>query len=65
MQNYDWNHPLPFGDHQWVKKSEAVQRLDDLQTAIRNALNELGIPGPDYPAPVTNAVAILRKALES
>lgn len=35
-----------------------------LQVAIRKALNELGVPTPDYPAPVANAVEILKKALK-
>lgn len=33
------------------------------RACIRHALNELGVPGPDYPAPVANAVAILEAAL--
>lgn len=35
-----------------------------LKTAIRDARNELGVPDADYPAPVTNACAILNAALE-
>jgi hypothetical protein len=35
-------------------------RVDDLEAAIAEALDELGEPGPEYPAPVANAVAILR-----
>lgn len=34
--------------------------VEILETAIRAALNELGVPQPGYPAPVANAVAILR-----
>jgi hypothetical protein len=33
---------------------------DQLREAARAALNELGVPGPDYAAPVANAVRILR-----
>lgn len=36
---------------------------EGLREAIRAALNELGVPGPGYPAPVANAVDILRAAL--
>jgi hypothetical protein len=32
--------------------------------AIKGALDELGVPGPGYPAPVANAVGILRRALD-
>lgn len=31
--------------------------------AMLAALDELGVPGPGYPAPVANAVGILRHAL--
>lgn len=36
-----------------------------LRDAIHAALNELGVPQPGYPAPVANAVEILRAALSS
>lgn len=32
-------------------------------SAAHNALNELGVPGPDYPAPVANAIDFLSVAL--
>lgn len=35
-----------------------------VKKSIRKALNELGVPGPDYPAPVANAVEILQGALK-
>jgi hypothetical protein len=31
--------------------------------AIREAINELGVPQPEYPAPVANAYEILNKAI--
>lgn len=36
-----------------------------LRQAIRAALDELGVPGPGYPAPVANAVEILTRAVRS
>lgn len=39
------------------------QREAKLRDGIELALSELGVPGPDYPAPVSNAVAYLRAAL--
>ena len=36
---------------------------EGLREAIRAALHELGEPGPGYPAPVANAVDMLRAAL--
>ncbi len=42
---------------------EAQQSLSLALKSIEEALNELGVPQPDYPAPVTNAVNILRQAL--
>jgi hypothetical protein len=38
---------------------------EGLREAIRAALNELGVPGPGYPMPVANAVAILEAALST
>lgn len=35
------------------------QREAKLRDGIELALSELGVPGPDYPAPVSNAVAYL------
>jgi hypothetical protein len=37
-----------------------LRRVVVLEAAIAEALDELGEPGPEYPAPVANAVAILR-----
>ena len=42
---------------------ELEAQLAQVREAIRTAMNELGVPGPDYPAPITNAVEILAKAL--
>jgi hypothetical protein len=47
-----------------VKVHEQAEQLKAKDEAIRNALNELGVPGPKYPAPVTNAVEILGQALK-
>ena len=38
-------------------------KMIQLESAVKAALDELGVPGPDYPAPVANAVEILRAAL--
>jgi hypothetical protein len=35
----------------------------ELRAAIQRALNELGVPGENYPAPVANAYDILTEAL--
>lgn len=42
---------------------QSSARCQPLWDAICAALDELGVPGPDYPAPVANAVAILRRAV--
>lgn len=39
-------------------------KYDKLHKSIRAALNELGVSGEGYPAPVTNAVGILSSAIE-
>jgi hypothetical protein len=42
------------------------ERLKDiLVTAIRASLDELGVPGEGYPAPVSNAVEYLSEALKN
>lgn len=47
-----------------AKRAEAAEaRADAAEEAIAAALNELGVPGGDYPAPVANAVTILTNAL--
>lgn len=41
-----------------------ILRLNEfLRTEIRAAMNELGVPGEGYPAPVARAYYILRAAL--
>jgi len=41
-----------------TRYAEGIERA-----AIRAALDELGVPNEDYPAPVANAVEILSNAL--
>jgi hypothetical protein len=41
-----------------------LKERDRLREAIRNAMNELGVPQPDYPAPISNAYNILAEALK-
>lgn len=45
-----------------TKFISARKRADAYLEGIQNALNELGEPNADYPAPVANAVAILKEA---
>ena len=40
-----------------------IEQVEQLEGAIRRALDELGVPGEGYPAPVVEAVTILRAAL--
>ena len=37
LRKYDWNHPLPFGDAQWVQKAD----VEPLTIAIRRLLDNL------------------------
>lgn len=43
-----------------VIEADLRDKLAEAWGAIDMALHELGVPGPDYPAPVANAVRILR-----
>lgn len=47
------------------RMSDQAVRTVKLETAIEKALEELGVPGEGYPAPVTNAVEVLQKALDA
>jgi chromosome segregation ATPase len=44
---------------------EAIKQRDRLAAALRSIKNELGVPQPEYPAPVANAVKIADEALQS
>ena len=44
---------------------EAREQRDRLAEALRSIKNELGVPQPEYPAPVANAVKIADAALQS
>jgi hypothetical protein len=42
---------------------EAEAECKGYREALKRAKAELGVPGPDYPAPVANAVKIIDQAL--
>jgi hypothetical protein len=47
-------------------RAEAALNLQGLvryREAVKSAMNELGVPGKDYPAPVANAYEILHGAI--
>ena len=48
-----------------ARVAEERKRTDRLRQAIRDALNELGVPGDGYPMPVVNAHVILSEALRA
>ena len=43
----------------------AVRLLGEYRAALSRIMHELGVPGPDYPAPVANAHEIAKQALGS
>jgi hypothetical protein len=45
--------------------TEVTKQRDALAEALQSIKNELGVPQPEYPAPVANAVKIANKALQS
>jgi hypothetical protein len=45
--------------------TEVTKQRDALAEALRSIKNELGVPQPEYPAPVANAVKIADEALQS
>lgn len=36
MRSYDWSKPLPFGDNEWVKKSDVEPLVDAVTYLLRN-----------------------------
>lgn len=46
-----------------AERDRDKQEMERLEEAIRRALDELGVPGEGYPAPVVEAVTILQAAL--
>jgi hypothetical protein len=44
---------------------DAREQRDRMAKALRSIKNELGIPQPEYPTPVANAVEIANEALQS
>ena len=42
-----------------------TEQRDRLAEALQNIKNELGVPQPEYPAPIANAVKISDEALQS
>jgi uncharacterized protein (DUF3084 family) len=49
----------------WSSNAELTEQRDRLAEALRSIKNELGVPQPEYPAPVANAVKIADAALQS
>ena len=47
------------------ERDEAREQRDRLAEALQNIKNELGVPQPEYPAPIANAVKISDEALQS
>jgi hypothetical protein len=47
-------------DMQEVLCAKVPELVEAALRSVRAAQNELGVPGPDYPAPVANAVEHLR-----
>jgi len=48
-----------------AQRDTARAELDKLRGFVRMALDELGVPQPEYPAPITNAVEFLREGLSN
>lgn len=43
----------------------AVRLLDTYRTILKQIMDELGVPGANYPAPVANAYGLAKCALEN
>jgi len=52
-------------DYASDKLAAVTEQRDRLAEALREIKSELGVPQPEYPAPVANAVKIAEQALQS
>ena len=53
----------PTSKFMWEMETFIIDESETLKGFVKMALDELGVPTKDYPAPVANAVDILNKAL--
>ena len=60
----DWDAATQEGDRLRAEIGRLTTDKGQLREAIGAALDELGVPGREYPAPIVNAVAILGRALQ-
>jgi len=61
-----WSFVLRDCSQELERELTAVtEQRDRLAEAMRSIKNELGVPQPEYPAPVANAVKIADEALQS
>jgi ATPase subunit of ABC transporter with duplicated ATPase domains len=58
--NEDLMYAMHVAEECKKRAERAEAKVNELEHRIRRALNELGIPQPEYPAPVANAVSVLR-----
>lgn len=57
-----WSEGVKIRDAAESELEALLSQVETLTAAIQSALNELGVPDDDYPAPVANAVEILLRA---
>ncbi len=59
MNKNDWNHPLPFGDSQWVKKKDIEPLVKSIRQLLDN-IYEFGAPtDTEYVESVESAISNL------
>lgn len=64
LDNPDENGIYPTSEFMWKIETFILAENEQLKGFVRMALDELGVPSKDYPAPVANAVAFLKEALK-
>ena len=63
LDNPDEHGIYPTSKFMWEMETFIINESETLKGLVKMALDELGVPTKDYPAPVANAVDILNKAL--
>ena len=63
LDNPDESGIYPTSKFMWEMETFILDESETLKGFVKMALEELGVPTRDYPAPVANAVDILNKAL--
>lgn len=64
LDNPDESGIYPTSKFMWKMETFILNENETLKGLVKMAMDELGVPTKDYPAPVSNAVDFLNQALK-